>query len=162
VSVTPPQIHSFIHSFRKQLIKKTEVSSKLEKMLLDAILMALFLPCLGMAAIFIIYMCLLWYATTHPTAAATAVILKPVMNTGLSPSELQKIPCIVGKELVTGPECAVCLDDIGEQESARVIPGCNHSFHKECADTWLSKHPVCPVCRAKLDDHPNASSQNPC
>jgi E3 ubiquitin-protein ligase ATL23 len=104
-------------------------------------------------------MCLLWNAITHP--AATTVILKHVIHTGLSPSELQKKPCIVGKELVTCPECAVCLDDIGEEESARVIPGCNHSFHKECADTWLSKHPVCPVCRTKLDDL-NASSQNPC
>jgi E3 ubiquitin-protein ligase ATL23 len=86
-------------------------------MLLDAILMALFLPCLGMAAIVIIYMCLLWNAITHP--AATTIILKHVIHTGLSPSELQKKPCIVGKELVTCPECAVCLDDIGEEESVR-------------------------------------------
>ncbi|KAM1223389.1 hypothetical protein ACFX2G_043372 [Malus domestica] len=49
-------------------------------------------------------------------------------------------------------ECAVCLDDIEGEQPARVVPGCNHAFHLLCADTWLSKHSFCPVCRAKL--HP--------
>ncbi|KAL5072220.1 hypothetical protein RYX36_023107 [Vicia faba] len=130
--------------------------------MLDAVLLALFLPCLGMSAIFIVYICLLWYATAHPT---TGIITKPVINTGLSPSQLQNLPTLTGKDLVAAPECAVCLDDISDEQSARVIPGCNHAFHLECADTWLSKHPLCPVCRAKLDpklfiDSPQ--NQNPC
>jgi len=131
--------------------------------MLDAILMALFLPCIGMGVILLVYMCLLWYATTHPSTIT--IILKPVINTGLSPSDLQKLPTITGKDLTVGPECAVCLDDITEEESARVIPGCNHAFHLECADTWLSKQPICPVCRAKLDPTlfiDSSHDQNPC
>nr|XP_004499306.1 E3 ubiquitin-protein ligase ATL23-like [Cicer arietinum] len=121
--------------------------------MLDAVLLALFLPCLGMSAIFIIYMCLLWYATTHrPRNNINAIQpVKPVTDNGLSPSDLQKLPTITGKDLLAAPECAVCLDEIGLDQSVRVIPGCNHSFHLECADTWLSRNPLCPVCRAKLD-----------
>ncbi|KAJ1424184.1 Zinc finger, RING-type [Sesbania bispinosa] len=129
--------------------------------MLDSVLLALFLPCLGMSAVFIVYMCLLWYATTHqPDIRLPA---KPVTEKGLSLSELEKLPRITGKELVTGTECAVCLDEIGNDQPARVLPGCNHGFHLDCADTWLSKHPLCPVCRAKLD--PNLftpSENNPC
>ncbi|KAK7283754.1 hypothetical protein RIF29_13500 [Crotalaria pallida] len=133
--------------------------------MLDSVLLALFLPCLGMSAVFIVYMCLLWYATTHqpPHPAPPA---KQVTQTGLSASELDMLPKITGKQLVMGSECAVCLDEIETDQPARLVPGCNHGFHLECADTWLSKNPVCPVCRTKLDSqffisssHPN---QNPC
>lgn len=126
--------------------------------MLDSVLMALFLPCLGMSAVFIVYMCLLWYATTHQPDQP----LKPVSDKGLSPSQLDNLPKITGKDLVLGTECAVCLDEIGPEQPARVVPGCNHGFHLECADTWLSKHPLCPVCRAKLDPLLFSSSQNPC
>ncbi|KAJ6405959.1 hypothetical protein OIU84_013848 [Salix udensis] len=77
--------------------------------------------------------------------------VKAPTRQGLSSSELEKLPKVTGKELVLGTECAVCLDDIESEQLARMVPGCNHGFHLECADTWLSKHPVCPVCRAKLD-----------
>ncbi|KAG2391657.1 E3 ubiquitin-protein [Vigna angularis] len=56
-------------------------------------------------------------------------------------------------------ECAVCLDDIATDQPARLVPGCNHAFHVECADTWLSKHPLCPLCRAKLDPTLISSSE---
>lgn len=128
--------------------------------MLDSVLLALFLPCIGMSAVFVVYMCLLWYATTHqPDDRLPA---KPVSDKGLSPSDLQKLPSITGKDLVMGAECAVCLDEISNDQPARVIPGCNHAFHLECADTWLAKHPLCPVCRATLDPNLFTPSENPC
>ncbi|KAK7321820.1 hypothetical protein VNO77_32793 [Canavalia gladiata] len=128
--------------------------------MLDSVLLALFLPCLGMSAVFIVYMCLLWYATTHHTQLTLPA--KPLSDKGLSPSDLEKLPKITGRELVLGTECAVCLDEIGIDQPARLVPGCNHGFHMECADAWLSKHPLCPVCRAKLDPLLFTPSQNPC
>ncbi|XP_017434600.1 E3 ubiquitin-protein ligase ATL23-like [Vigna angularis] len=105
-------------------------------------------------------MCLLWYASTHyPDPHLPA---KPVSDAGLSPSQLQKLPSITGKDLLMGSECAVCLDDIATDQPARLVPGCNHAFHVECADTWLSKHPLCLRCRAKLDPTLFSSSENPC
>ncbi|KAK9216881.1 hypothetical protein WN944_008893 [Citrus x changshan-huyou] len=90
--------------------------------------------------------------------------VKAAAEGGLSASELDKLPKISGKELVMGTECAVCLDEVESEQPARLVPGCNHGFHLQCADSWLSKHSVCPVCRAKLDSHFfNALySDNPC
>ncbi|OIW14810.1 hypothetical protein TanjilG_05431 [Lupinus angustifolius] len=126
--------------------------------MLDSVLLALFLPCLGMSFVFIIYMCLLWYATTYRSDNPRLPV-KPVSEKGLSASELEKLPRITGKELVMGTECAVCLDEIENEQPARLVPACNHGFHVECADTWLSNHPFCPVCRAKLDPQ---VFNNPC
>ncbi|KAK7280778.1 hypothetical protein RJT34_25845 [Clitoria ternatea] len=132
--------------------------------MLDSVLLALFLPCLGMSAVFIVYMCLLWYATNHHSQLPLPA--KPVSNTGLSPSQLDNLPRIAGKDLVLGTECAVCLDEIGTEQPARLVPGCNHGFHLECADAWLSNHPLCPVCRTKLDPllftPSHSDNNNPC
>ena len=128
--------------------------------MIDTVLLALFLPCLGMSSVFIVYMCLLWYATTH--GPQISLPTKPSHPMGLSASELEKMPKVMGKELIMGSECAVCLDEIEDEQPARVVPGCNHGFHVECADAWLSKHLVCPVCRTKLDPQILKPCDNPC
>ncbi|CAK9178389.1 unnamed protein product [Ilex paraguariensis] len=119
--------------------------------MLVSVFLALFLPCAGMSAVFLVYICLLWYAAG--TNSEFRLPEKPTKDQGLSSSELEKLPKMTGKDLVMGTECAVCLDEIESDQAARLIPGCNHGYHLQCADTWLSKHPVCPVCRAKLDPH---------
>ncbi|KAK6939306.1 Zinc finger, RING-type [Dillenia turbinata] len=88
--------------------------------------------------------------------------VKPKAEKGLSASQLEKVPKMTGKELVLGTECAVCLDDIENDQPARVFPGCNHGFHVECADAWLSKHAVCPICRSKLGPLLENPDDNPC
>ncbi|KAI4328666.1 hypothetical protein L6164_021001 [Bauhinia variegata] len=88
-------------------------------------------------------------------------MLESLLENGLSPLELEKLPKVTGKELVAGIECAVCLDEIENEQMARVVPGCKHVFHVECADTWLSLHPRCQVCRAKVDPQLLNSSENP-
>ncbi|KAJ7546400.1 hypothetical protein O6H91_08G038700 [Diphasiastrum complanatum] len=49
-----------------------------------------------------------------------------------------------------GTDCAVCLTEFQQNESVRLLPLCNHSFHLECIDTWLSNHTTCPLCRISL------------
>ncbi|KAF3446828.1 hypothetical protein FNV43_RR12008 [Rhamnella rubrinervis] len=127
--------------------------------MLVSVFLALFLPCAGMSGVFLVYICLLWYTTNNQTEFQSPV--KAVMEKGLSASELEKLPKITGKDLVMATECPVCLDEIEGEQPARLVPGCNHGFHLECADAWLSKHSVCPVCRAKLNQILNAS-ENPC
>ncbi|XP_021902656.1 E3 ubiquitin-protein ligase ATL23 [Carica papaya] len=122
-----------------------------------SVFLALFLPCAGMSAVFGVYICLLWYSTSYHSDIRLPE--KPVAGAGLSPSELEKLPKVTGKELVLGTECAVCLDEIEGEQPARLVPGCNHGFHLHCADTWLSNHSVCPVCRAKL---PPDQLESPC
>ncbi|KDP36879.1 hypothetical protein JCGZ_08170 [Jatropha curcas] len=129
--------------------------------MLVSVFLALFLPCIGMSAVFLVYICLLWYAASHQAEIPPPVKAAP--EKGLSASQLEKLPKLTGKELILGTECAVCLDEIESEQPARLVPGCNHGFHLECADTWLCKHSVCPVCRAKLDAlFFVASNENPC
>ncbi|KAL2457811.1 E3 ubiquitin-protein ligase [Forsythia ovata] len=118
--------------------------------MLVSVFIVLFLPCAGMTAVFLVYTCLLWYAADSDNDQEFQSPVKPSRDEGLSASDLEKLPKVTGKDLVLGTDCAVCLDDIESDQPVRMVPVCNHGFHVQCADTWLSKHPVCPVCRAKL------------
>ncbi|KAG5613529.1 hypothetical protein H5410_024810 [Solanum commersonii] len=134
--------------------------------MLVSVFLALFLPCVGMSAVFLVYICLLWYAAAYQSSRPGAENYhneKTNQELGLSAAQLDKLPKITGKELVMGNDCAVCLDEIENEQIARVVPGCNHGFHLECADTWLSKNPICPVCRTKLEpEFFNPPESNPC
>ncbi|WRX34800.1 zinc finger protein [Theobroma cacao] len=44
-------------------------------------------------------------------------------------------------------DCAICLSEFEEKECVKTIPCCEHVFHVECIDTWLTSHVSCPVCR---------------
>uniref|UniRef100_A0A7N0UQ16 RING-type E3 ubiquitin transferase n=1 Tax=Kalanchoe fedtschenkoi TaxID=63787 RepID=A0A7N0UQ16_KALFE len=48
-------------------------------------------------------------------------------------------------------ECVVCLSDFGDGDYVRLLPKCDHAFHPECIDKWLSKHVTCPICRTNLE-----------
>ncbi|KAL6186213.1 hypothetical protein ACLB2K_034574 [Fragaria x ananassa] len=84
------------------------------------IFLALSLPCAGMLAVFVLYSCLVWFATYTTTQAEPP----PVPVKGFSASDLKKLPKTIGKELTRAVECALCLDDIEAEQLARVIPGC--------------------------------------
>ncbi|KAL2317667.1 hypothetical protein Fmac_031543 [Flemingia macrophylla] len=51
-------------------------------------------------------------------------------------------------------ECAVCLNEFGDDETLRLVPKCCHVFHPNCIDAWLINHSTCPVCRANLEEPP--------
>ncbi|GLT34995.1 hypothetical protein SLA2020_094800 [Shorea laevis] len=133
-----------------------------DQKMLVSVFLALFLPCAGMSAVFVVYICLLWYTSNYDQTDAGGTV-KQATEKGLSVAELEKLPKVTGKELVMGTECAVCLEEIEGEQPARLVPGCNHVFHLQCADTWLSKQSVCPLCRAKLEPQFfNSSSEDPC
>ncbi|GAA0170264.1 hypothetical protein Leryth_010639 [Lithospermum erythrorhizon] len=119
--------------------------------MLVSVFLALFLPSAGMTVVFLVYICLLWYASGQQTGdLESGLQVKSTPEKGLSSSDLEKLPKVTGKDLVMGNDCAVCLDDIEDDQPARLVPGCSHGFHLECGDTWLSKNSICPVCRAKI------------
>ncbi|KAG9144436.1 hypothetical protein Leryth_022942 [Lithospermum erythrorhizon] len=119
--------------------------------MLVSVFLALFLPCAGLMAVFLVYLCLLWYAAGQSSGDLEGGLpIKSIQETGLSASYLEKLPKVKGKDLIMGRDCAVCLDDIEIDQPARMVPGCNHGFHLQCADTWLAKNSVCPLCRANI------------
>ncbi|KAJ9170855.1 hypothetical protein P3X46_018920 [Hevea brasiliensis] len=81
-------------------------------------------------------------------------------RTGIEPAVIASLPIFVYKQTGNGEndddddssiECAVCLSVLKDQEIARLLPNCNHTFHADCIDKWLSSHPTCPICRTEAE-----------
>uniref|UniRef100_A0A6N2LSU8 RING-type E3 ubiquitin transferase n=1 Tax=Salix viminalis TaxID=40686 RepID=A0A6N2LSU8_SALVM len=75
---------------------------------------------------------------------------------GLDPVVIASLPIFVyqqtdGQAEDDLIECAVCLSMLEDQEMARSLPNCKHTFHAECIDKWLSSHSTCPICRAEAE-----------
>jgi len=47
-------------------------------------------------------------------------------------------------------ECAVCIVELRDGDSARLLPRCGHRFHADCMGAWLRLHATCPLCRASV------------
>ncbi|OWM79988.1 E3 ubiquitin-protein ligase ATL6-like [Punica granatum] len=58
-------------------------------------------------------------------------------------------------------ECAVCLNEFEDDDVLRLLPRCNHVFHSNCIDVWLSSHNTCPVCRDNLLPKPGEKFDPP-
>jgi hypothetical protein len=43
--------------------------------------------------------------------------------------------------------CPICLSEYQPKETLKTIPECQHCFHAECIDEWLSLNATCPICR---------------
>lgn len=43
--------------------------------------------------------------------------------------------------------CSICLSEYQPKETLRSIPECNHYFHANCIDEWLTLNATCPLCR---------------
>ena len=48
-------------------------------------------------------------------------------------------------------ECSICLSNIEEKATVRILPNCKHIFHVECIDMWLFSNTTCPVCRTAVE-----------
>ncbi|CAD6334066.1 unnamed protein product [Miscanthus lutarioriparius] len=47
-------------------------------------------------------------------------------------------------------ECAVCIVELRDGDSVRVLPRCGHRFHADCVGAWLRLHATCPLCRGRV------------
>ena len=47
-------------------------------------------------------------------------------------------------------QCFICMDEYKVNQLKRLLPKCNHYFHKKCIDKWLKKKASCPICRDEL------------
>ncbi|XVF41995.1 hypothetical protein PTKIN_Ptkin01aG0324600 [Pterospermum kingtungense] len=86
---------------------------------------------------------------------------------GLDASVIETFPTMVYSEVKVHKigkdalECAVCLNEFEDDETLRLIPKCDHVFHPECIDAWLTSHTTCPVCRANLEPQPGDPVSQP-
>ncbi|KAI3950489.1 hypothetical protein MKW92_017561 [Papaver armeniacum] len=74
---------------------------------------------------------------------------------GLNPSVIASLPSFVYKQVDYHTdhtiECSVCISSLEDEEIARILPNCNHTFHAECIDMWLVTHSTCPICRMEAE-----------
>ena len=70
---------------------------------------------------------------------------------GMDEAAIRALPRVVVQGAGAGggdaASCAVCLGEYDRGDVLRVLPGCEHSFHRPCVDQWLRLRTSCPVCR---------------
>ncbi|KAH7854174.1 hypothetical protein Vadar_011037 [Vaccinium darrowii] len=75
---------------------------------------------------------------------------------GLDTKLLETVPVVSYSALkpdvfrIDQSECVICLSELEEGESVRVLPSCHHAFHVPCVDQWFTGHANCPVCRSPI------------
>lgn len=52
------------------------------------------------------------------------------------------------------PLCSICLEEVIDSDNNKKVLHCNHTFHKNCIDRWLSTRSQCPVCRRRVPSRP--------
>ncbi|KAL4182050.1 hypothetical protein AMTRI_Chr12g240520 [Amborella trichopoda] len=115
-----------------------------------ALLISISLIFLGVTVLILVHICIMG----RPSSLSSQPSERK--QGGLSPKELQKLPCFnyqVGEKRETelSSDCAICLDIFMKGDKCRLLPFCGHSFHVKCVDSWLMKVPRCPVCRAEVE-----------
>ena len=53
--------------------------------------------------------------------------------------------------------CTVCLEEIEQGQKVRTLP-CLHTFHAGCAEEWLKKKKLCPLCQFSIDGDASGSA----
>lgn len=74
-------------------------------------------------------------------------------------SDIKSVSSVKDKKAIHKEDtCPICMDLLDEKETVYVMNVCNHSYCKECIETWLSENKTCPVCKKELDQTPQIAS----
>ncbi|WVZ56876.1 hypothetical protein U9M48_007347 [Paspalum notatum var. saurae] len=96
-------------------------------------------------------------SSPYPASSATSTPSASPRSGGLQKADLLALPVyVLGSSAEEGSggaaegrvECAVCLSELRDGDTGRVLPQCGHRFHAQCVDRWFGLHVTCPLCRA--------------
>ena len=51
---------------------------------------------------------------------------------------------------VAQESCPICYENLGQEDDMLSLPICNHVFHTRCIHNWLTRSPLCPICRSNV------------
>lgn len=97
---------------------------------------------------------LMGYMVVHndPMALPPLPMSNVVVTT--SKSDLEKIEAVKLEEKLE-EKCSICMSEMEEGEVVSTLK-CNHKYHKECVEEYLSHHSnKCPICRANVSEQPD-------
>ncbi|CAN6339357.1 unnamed protein product [Urochloa humidicola] len=61
-----------------------------------------------------------------------------------------QLPDAAAEDTASSSSCVICVEDYRESERRSVLPGCSHTFHRECIAPWLRQgNATCPLCRRR-------------
>ncbi|KAK4420769.1 RING-H2 finger protein ATL17 [Sesamum alatum] len=91
-------------------------------------------------------------STTETSLMEMSDIFEVTTVRGLSQDTIKELPVYQFCNAQTTSSfseasCAICLQDLNDGESARMLPSCKHFFHLDCIDQWLTRQGNCPICR---------------
>jgi hypothetical protein len=71
---------------------------------------------------------------------------------GLSPDQIKALPGSMVSYMQLGEEteCSICLTELQQDDFARQLSGCGHTFHRSCIDLWLLRRADCPLCKQSV------------
>jgi hypothetical protein len=70
----------------------------------------------------------------------TAITSVPLPTSG----EMPDTPSASGSSSRSAEICSVCISEVAEE---LIRTTCDHTYHKDCLDTWLNQRNTCPDCR---------------
>ena len=74
------------------------------------------------------------------------VIVRPTME------QIGESTTVTTADSLQDDNCAICQDEIEEDQSMRQINHCRHRFHQHCIDVWFQSNVRCPTCRHDIRD----------
>ncbi|KAF3454892.1 hypothetical protein FNV43_RR05340 [Rhamnella rubrinervis] len=101
----------------------------------------------------------LFTTTSTSIHASSSTSPRRARVSGLDAATIDSLPVVLHRSSETGTEvseCSICLGNFEEEEKLKVLPECQHAYHSDCVDKWLTEQSSCPLCRASLgvDDSP--------
>jgi len=93
------------------------------------------------------------------------------LNQGLGEDLIRQLPSFVvteqnlpHQEASSGDmqpsSCAICLEYLEVGQVAKRLTPCQHIFHEDHIDEWLSRRATCPLCRSRVSVEPNIDPEN--
>ncbi|XP_057866837.2 RING-H2 finger protein ATL2 [Cryptomeria japonica] len=140
--------------------------SELKSFVVMATIVSIFSVCSIITAIYYVYIRRYSNSThrgisrSHPFSRRAAdIFFSTSAREGLDKEIVNSLPVFLYKpeNFRDGLSCSVCLCEFEENDKARLLPSCNHSFHVDCIDMWLFSHSTCPLCRAIVEKQCDAS-----
>ena len=121
--------------------------------MVDEIVTCVMLLITGIAILVMIHVWIVERAFREQNGVGSGIALQ---RRTVSIDVIKKLPCFdykgeVNEESQSNLDCAVCLEIFKEGDKCRLLPNCNHIFHCQCIDSWLSTTASCPICRRTLE-----------